>query len=73
MSLHYVVKNSKKKQKAQALVEYVLLIMISAGIAVALSATFNNIVRTGIRKFNAVFESELRTGEYRENVGQWEN
>ncbi len=63
----------KKNQKAQALIEYVLLLAISAGIAVGLSGTFNNFIRKGIRKFNAVLESELRTGEFNENVRSWEN
>lgn len=73
-----VVKKSRrtshlKHQKAQALIEYVLLLTISAGLAVGILSSFNNIIRVGIRSFNAVFESELRTGEFPEHINQWEN
>lgn len=63
----------KKNKQAQALIEYVLLLTFSAAIAIGLFGTFNSAIRTGIKKFNAVLESELRSGEYPEQISQWEN
>ena len=66
----------KKSKSGQALIEYSLLVALSVSLAVGFLSTFQNIIETGILSFNAVLESELRTGEYQNpsNVGgNWDN
>ena len=64
-----------KSQSGQALVEYVLLLSIAVSLALAFNSFFTRSMHAGVLKFNAVLESELRTGEFQSpsNVSTWEN
>jgi hypothetical protein len=55
----------KKLNSGQALVEYVLVLVISVSIAYGFNSFFRQIIGQGILKFNAVLESELRSSEFR--------
>lgn len=57
------------------MVEYVLLLCIAASLAIGFNTFFRQAVGFGILRFNAVLESELRSGEFENpsTVGMWEN
>lgn len=65
----------KKKsfERGQALTEYVLLLVLAAGISITFFSAFNGIMQNGFTRFNAVLESELRVGGFQENIIMWEN
>ena len=69
------LKHTRGQKKGQALVEYVILLSIAATISLTFFATFNRLIQEGIQRFNAVFESELRTGELNgtEHLDIWKN
>lgn len=73
--LHSKFRRLKKSKSGQALIEYSLLVALSVSLAIGFLSTFQNIIETGILSFNAVLESELRTGEFQSprNVDIWEN
>lgn len=66
-------RRKKKNTSGQALVEYALLLMIAAGLAVGFYRFFFGRMQAGILTFNAVLESELRTGEFPSKIAIWEN
>ncbi len=55
--------------------EYTLLLLMAVILAMGFLTTFQSIISKGIFKFNAVLESELRTGEHQNPtpVQIWEN
>jgi hypothetical protein len=66
----------KYNQDGQALIEYVLLIAVIAGMAMSFAAIFSQIINVqGIPRFNAILESELRTTSLpaQQHVKLWEN
>lgn len=63
-----------KSQSGQALTEYILLLVLTAGISISLFSMFNGFIQNGFTRFNAVLESELRVGGTAdENLGMWNN
>ena len=68
-------KSSKSTQSGQALIEYVLLLSVAVSLALAFNSFFTRAMHSGVLKFNAVLESELRTGQFEtpSNVATWEN
>jgi type II secretory pathway component PulJ len=71
------VKKTKKQnaKKGQALIEYVLLLVIMSAFSLSIYKVFNDIIRKGILKYNAVLELNLRTGGYTNPPPKsvWEN
>ena len=68
-------RGKKSTNSGQALIEYVLLLSVAVSLALAFTSFFTRAMHSGVLKFNAVLESELRTGEFQNptNVGTWEN
>jgi|GEM_PF-1974510 len=67
---------SKLKHRAQlgqALTEYVLLLVLAAGVSITFFTVFNGFLQNGFTRFNAVLESEIRVGGFPENRVMWEN
>ncbi len=62
------MKRVKKNNSGQALLEYVLLLSLAAGLAAAINGGFIRIIGTGITSFNAVLENELTSGNFPENA-----
>jgi len=54
------------KQAGQAVIEYVLLLSISIGVAVAIFGEFNRSIRGGYGVLNAEIEKNLQTGGFEE-------
>jgi hypothetical protein len=57
---------NQTQNQGQALVEYVLLLAVAAGLAVALNASFGAILGKGILGFNTVLQRELSSGNFPE-------
>ena len=67
------LKQNKNTQSGQALTEYVLLLVLAAGISISFFSVFNGVLQNGFTRFNAVLESELRVGGFAENATMWNN
>ncbi len=68
--------HSFRSRRGQALLEYVLLLVILSGISLTILNVFNTSLSNGILRFNAVLEKELRTGNsniYPESATGWKN
>jgi hypothetical protein len=66
-------KSPNNPKSGQALTEYVLLLAVAATLSLGLATSFQRVTQFGFAKFNAVLESELRTGAGEQLVTFWEN
>jgi hypothetical protein len=66
--------STNSSRSGQALMEYVLLLSAAALLSVGLATSFQKLTQFGFAKFNAVLESELRTGSFGDRLLRaWEN
>lgn len=66
----------KNSRRGQAVLEYVLLIVVAVTMSITFMRFFNDLInREGIPRFNAVLESELRTTQLPNNqhLTIWQN